>query len=208
MGRLQLVPLATLIAAGLLVTAQAGARSEKKPEGAGKKTTICHRTGSVTNPYVKIKVSNRAVANGHGRHAGDIIPAPAAGCPTTPLSPTAGGTARATTLTGAAESPGPGDPNGTGSATIRLQAGEGRVCFQLSVANVALPATGAHIHSGAAGIAGPIVVALTPPNAGGTASGCVTADRALVSAILANPAGYYVNVHTSEFPAGAVRGQL
>ena len=39
-------------------------------------------------------------------------------------------------------------------------------------------------------------------------SGCVAGDAAVVSAIVADPSGYYVNVHTPEFPAGAIRGQL
>ncbi len=42
----------------------------------------------------------------------------------------------------------------------------------------------------------------------GMLSGCVSADPVLIGQIIANPAGYYVNVHTTEFPAGAVRGQL
>jgi hypothetical protein len=44
--------------------------------------TICHATGSAKNPYVKITVSVNGL-NGHGGHNGDIIPAPAGGCPTT-----------------------------------------------------------------------------------------------------------------------------
>jgi hypothetical protein len=46
------------------------------------KVTLCHATGSASNPYVEITVSAAGVANGHSKHAGDIIPAPAAGCPT------------------------------------------------------------------------------------------------------------------------------
>ena len=45
------------------------------------KITICHATGSSKNPYVMITVSVNGL-NGHGKHTGDIIPAPAGGCPT------------------------------------------------------------------------------------------------------------------------------
>jgi hypothetical protein len=48
------------------------------------KITICHVTGSTTKPYNKITVSVSGL-NGHGNHAGDIIPAPVAGCPATLL---------------------------------------------------------------------------------------------------------------------------
>jgi hypothetical protein len=46
------------------------------------KITICHATGSKKNPYTEITVSVNGL-NGHGQHEGDIIPAPAGGCPTT-----------------------------------------------------------------------------------------------------------------------------
>ncbi|HET7572950.1 MAG TPA: hypothetical protein VFJ77_09835 [Gaiellaceae bacterium] len=61
---------------------------------AGHKVTICHRTGSATNPYVRITVDVHALKHGHTVAKGDIIPAPAGGCPTgqvagvqTPSSP-------------------------------------------------------------------------------------------------------------------------
>ena len=107
-----------------------------------------------------------------------------------------------------AEVPGPGVPDGTGSATVRLRLGEGRLCFQLSAAGITLPASAAHVHEGAAGVAGPIVAGLAPPDASGSSSGCVPVFRPLVAAILTNPAGYYLNVHTADLPAGAIRGQL
>ena len=46
-----------------------------------RKVTICHATGSLTNPYVQITISESAVA-AHERHDGDIIPAPSTGCST------------------------------------------------------------------------------------------------------------------------------
>jgi hypothetical protein len=76
------------------------------------------------------------------------------------------------------------------------------------VSNILLPATAAHIHQAPAGVAGPVVVPLPTPDASGMAKGCITVQRSLVEAILANPAGYYANVHTTDFPAGAIRGQL
>lgn len=111
-------------------------------------------------------------------------------------------------LTGAAEVPGPGDPDGSGVATLRLNPGREQVCFALTVSTITLPATGAHIHAGTVTQAGPVVVGLTPPDATGTSSGCVDADRAVILGIIRNPEKYYVNVHTTDFPDGALRGQL
>ena len=120
-----------------------------------------------------------------------------------------GGRKFTTTLTGAAEVPGPGDPDGSGTATITLNHGQGEVCFEITVANITLPAIGAHIHVGAATEAGPVVVALTPPDESGSSEGCVeNVDRDLIKAIIQNPEGYYVNVHSTEYPGGAIRGQL
>lgn len=203
MKRLVLLGLAALLALASLAQAQAA-----KPPGPAKKVTICHRTASASNPYRKITVATKAALKGHQRHSGDIIPAPAGGCPATPMSPTQGGTVLAATLTGAAEVPGPGDADGTGQATIRVTRGEGRVCYELSASGITLPASAAHIHEGAAGVAGDIVVPLSPPDASGAATGCVNVSRTLTERIFFNPAGYYVNVHTSDFPNGAVRGQL
>jgi len=78
----------------------------------------------------------------------------------------------------------------------------------MSVTNLPLPATAAHIHAGAADVNGPVVVPFSAPDSSGTTQGCTIADATLVEQILADPSGYYVNVHTSEFPGGAIRGQL
>ena len=118
-----------------------------------------------------------------------------------------GGRPFSTTMTGAAEVPGPGDPDGSGTAALRLNAGKQEVCFELVVSDIA-PATAAHIHVGPAGVAGPVVIGLTPPTSG-MSSGCVTGvDPELIKAIIQTPQSYYVNVHNAEYPAGAVRGQL
>jgi hypothetical protein len=116
------------------------------------------------------------------------------------------GRSLSTTLTGAAEVPGPGDPDGAGTATLTVNPGLGQICYELTVSGIA-PATAAHIHLGAVGVAGPVVVPLAPPT-GGSSSGCVEVSRELALAILTSPSDYYVNVHNAEFPAGAVRGQL
>jgi len=111
-----------------------------------------------------------------------------------------------TALTGAAEVPGPGDPDGSGQARVRLNAGQGEVCYELLVSDIA-SATAAHIHQGPVGVAGPVVVPLGPP-ADGSSSGCVSVNADLIKNIRQNPADYYVNVHNAEYPPGALRGQL
>ena len=118
-----------------------------------------------------------------------------------------GGRRLTATLSGAAEVPGPGDSDGSGRAVIRLNQGQRQVCFELSVSNIA-PATAAHIHAGTATVAGPVVVTLTPPPTEGSSRGCVNAEADLIRNIRQNPENFYINVHNSEFPDGAVRGQL
>ena len=117
-----------------------------------------------------------------------------------------GGRPLSTTMTGAEEAPGPGDPDGSGNAVITLNHGQGQVCFELTVSNIE-PATAAHIHEAPPGVPGPIVVPLTPPSSG-SSSGCVSVERDLIKDIIQNPAEYYVNVHNAAFQPGAVRGQL
>jgi hypothetical protein len=122
-----------------------------------------------------------------------------------------GGRPFTTALTGAAEVPGPGDPDASGTASLTLNPGQGEVCFDINWANIDGEVFAAHIHVGSAAVAGPVVVTLfTGAFAGtGSQSDCVVADRDLLRAILQNPEGYYVNVHSRpNFPGGAVRGQL
>ena len=110
------------------------------------------------------------------------------------------------TLTGSAEVPGPGDADGTGRVTLTLSAGKNQICYELAVSNIG-NATAAHIHSGAADAAGPVLVMLKAPE-NGSVKDCVTLEREKILDVIANPANYYVNVHNADFPDGAVRGQL
>lgn len=119
---------------------------------------------------------------------------------------TQGGRPLTATLSGAAEVPGPGDPDGAGTFKAKLNPGQNQICYELAVSNIATP-TAAHIHVGAPDKAGPVVVTLKTP-VDGASKECVTLDRDKVKAIIQKPADYYVNVHNAEFSDGAVRGQL
>jgi hypothetical protein len=127
------------------------------------------------------------------------------------VAPTAGDSAlrdRAffSVLRGANEPDG-GDPNGRGSASVTFDGTS--LCWGITVTNVDTP-VGAHIHQGRRGQDGPIVVPLEQPDAGdpGASSGCATVTSDLARAIRRHPRRYYVNVHTMEHGAGAIRGQL
>jgi hypothetical protein len=113
-------------------------------------------------------------------------------------------------LTGAVEVPGPGDPDGNGTSYIDIRS-RTEVCFRYTVGEIA-GATAAHIHAGAAGTAGPVVVPLLTPTTtvtGMTAEGCTPGvDPDLIRDLREDPSDYYVNVHNAEFPNGAIRGQL
>jgi hypothetical protein len=105
-------------------------------------------------------------------------------------------------MNGKSETP-KGAPNGKGTAKITLESG--KVCFKLSWSGIGTP-NASHIHKGKKGVAGQVVI----PLFGGAPkhSGCVKVAQSLINKIKKNPAGYYVNVHTAKFPAGAIRAQL
>jgi len=105
-------------------------------------------------------------------------------------------------LSGSAEVPKKASPGAGGSATVTLTGA--KVCWKFHLTGVA-GAAAAHIHAGAAGAAGAVVIPL-----GGTykATGCTTTTAALAKKIVAGPGKFYVNVHNKEYAAGAARGQL
>jgi hypothetical protein len=132
------------------------------------------------------------------------------------------GTVRLTAdLTGAQEVPLAADPDGSGKAKVDINVEAGTVCFDIKLDAVGTPNRG-HIHEEVAGVNGGIVVtffelrtvdtpATDPRNDEielGRIQDCVDADPALLARIVANPAGFYVNVHNARYPAGALRCQL
>ncbi|MGR9051713.1 MAG: CHRD domain-containing protein [Gammaproteobacteria bacterium] len=104
-------------------------------------------------------------------------------------------------LSGAQEV-GSGDPDGFGFAELFIDDILFKIDWNISVNNIAPTITGAHIHRANAGTNGPVVVNFANQLSG---SGLFDAD---LEALLMNPTGYYVNIHTSQFPSGAIRGQL
>ena len=98
----------------------------------------------------------------------------------------AGGRPFSTDLSGANEVPpaSTGDPDGSGQADLTLNQGQGEVCFDITVSNIGT-ITAAHIHVGAAGTNGPVVVNFAPTVNG--LSNCVSGvDRDLIKAIRQN----------------------
>jgi hypothetical protein len=105
--------------------------------------------------------------------------------------------------------PGPGDPDGRGNATVLVY--KKKVCYTIAVTGIE-PATLAHIHKGVKGQTGPVVVptdpnqSFNPPKP--VSSGCEKIPSSLSATLRQNPEGYYVNVHNTQYPEGAIRGQL
>lgn len=109
------------------------------------------------------------------------------------------------TLTATEEIPGPGESGASGTAAIVFRR-TNQVCYWLDWSGLSSPPTAAHLHEGAKGQAGPIVVTLDVSN--GKKKGCVASDAKVVQAIQSNPEGHYVNIHTASYSKGAIRGQL
>ena len=116
------------------------------------------------------------------------------------------------TLTGEQETPNPadpnglGDPDGSGTFKMTINPGQNTISYELTVSNIA-PATAAHIHEAPFGSAGPVIQGLMAPT-NGTSSGTITLSSEQIDEIRKDPSNYYVNVHNSVYPGGAIRGQL
>jgi hypothetical protein len=116
-----------------------------------------------------------------------------------------------------------GDPNGEGEVFVFGIDGDPlTLCYVLEAEAIdeldMAPGGGraAHIHEAPAGVNGGVVANLSFPQ-GGTAADCLTegepgafptGEAGIVQRILLNPADFYVNVHNSVYPGGAIRGQL
>ena len=113
------------------------------------------------------------------------------------------------TLSGDKEVGTEGDPDGSGTARIRLRPASRQVCWTLTWQDISQPQA-AHIHKGRRTESGDVVVNLfVEPQEGTEASGCEDdVRRRLIRRIKNNPGRFYVNIHTEDFPAGAIRGQL
>jgi hypothetical protein len=99
------------------------------------------------------------------------------------------------------------DPDGSGGFNATIDGSQ--FCFGITVKNIDQPVA-AHIHRGNARTNGPVVITLTHPATGdpGASSGCTNASTELLQEIQQNPSQFYVNVHTTTFPNGAIRDQL
>ena len=111
-------------------------------------------------------------------------------------------------LTGKQEVPkGKGDPDATGFALLQLHR-DGRLCYVIRVRDVDGDIDAAHIHAGRPGKNGPVSVALAAPSWFGSVATCTQLSGKLARRLRDDPGRYYVNVHSSAHPDGALRGQL
>ena len=127
------------------------------------------------------------------------------------------------TLTGGEETPAPGLNTGAvGTAEVGVDLNNREVVVNLQLFNLPTGTTAGHIHAGARGTPGPVILDFNFP-AGRTGDmpitfrlgqaafrarpeiGINTFDDAIQTIVAGNS---YVNIHTTQYPAGEIRGQL
>ena len=109
--------------------------------------------------------------------------------------------------TGAAEVPGPGDPDGAGMAVFTTSGGGTTLNYAAIVQNIGA-VNASHIHRGGATVAGPPVITLASSFPDNMVTGSVAITPELLSEFIGSPTGFYYNVHNAEYPNGALRGTL
>lgn len=102
--------------------------------------------------------------------------------------------------------PATGTTKASGIFAFELDEKTGLVKYTLTLFDLTGPAEAAHIHKGAVGMAGPVVVPLMVPATSAPLEATVTLTPAAIADMKAG--SLYVNVHTAANPMGEVRGQL
>lgn len=125
----------------------------------------------------------------------------AAGCASAPAP-----TAYCAELRGAGAGSDAIDPEATGSATLTIEGNTIR--FRIRTSKDLGKVVATHLHTGAAGVNGPMAHELNPGFTGELLDGATTVTPEIVAAVVANPGGHYVKLHSLKFPGGAIRGQL
>lgn len=101
-----------------------------------------------------------------------------------------------------------GDPDGSGTTTVEINSDQNELCYDITLSGVT-GVSAAHIHKGATGEPGDVVLNLEWAGTDTGGEACLDGvDEGTLERISKDPVNHYVNVHTSEFPDGAVRGQL
>lgn len=109
-------------------------------------------------------------------------------------------------LTGA-QVVGGGDPDGSAKAELSVSDNLDQICYDVGSIQGIGPITSIMIHRGAPGVDGPGVLTMKQANEGGW-KGCTGRSEWLEDSIDKNFTSYYVLIHTSDYPKGALRGQL
>lgn len=107
---------------------------------------------------------------------------------------------------------------GGATGTFTWSVDGNQLCYTLTVKDLTMAPFAAHLHPGARKVNGPAAVGLaTPPSATSSVSGCITAvegaagqalDNEELASIRDDAKSWYVNVHTTTWPGGEIRGQL
>ena len=102
-----------------------------------------------------------------------------------------------------------GDPDAMGGAIVIVNPARDTVCFLARWTDIDGTVVAAHIHVAPEGSPGPVVVPLFAGTFEGSdmLRGCVS-DAGWADEILADPSDFYINIHSTVYPAGAIRAQL